>query len=89
MGLFQVKRFVSRVIDFTPPVEYHYYTCSTNVGTAVGQHSLSAVGQRVIDRRVAIAVGESSVILHRPPHLVGVSIGTERERHQNDSHADG
>ena len=36
-----------------------------------------------------IAVGETVILLHPPPHLVGVSIVMERNRQQNDSLADG
>ena len=38
---------------------------------------------------VSVAVGETVILLHPPLPLVGVSIAIERERHQNDSLADG
>ena len=37
----------------------------------------------------AVAVGETVILLHPPPPLVGVSVAMERERQQNDSLADG
>ena len=39
--------------------------------------------------RTRLAVGETVILLHPPPHLVGVSIVMERIRQQNDSLADG
>ena len=36
-----------------------------------------------------LAVGETFVLLRAPLHLVGVLMGMERERQQNDSLADG
>ena len=35
--------------------------------------------------QAALAVGETVILLHRPLHLVGVSIVMERERQHNDS----
>ena len=40
-------------------------------------------------RTAAIAVGETVILLHPPLPLVGVPIGMERERQQNDSLANG
>ena len=39
--------------------------------------------------RVSLAVSETVILLHPPLTSVGVSIGMERERQQNDSLADG
>ena len=39
--------------------------------------------------RVAIAIGETVILLHHPLPLVGVSIAMERERQQNGSLANG
>ena len=36
-----------------------------------------------------IAVGETVILLHPPPPLVGISIRTEKRCQQNDSIADG
>ena len=38
---------------------------------------------------VDLAIGETVILLHPPLPLVGVSIGMESERHQNDSLANG
>ena len=41
------------------------------------------------DGKARVAVGETVILLHPPLPSVDVSIGTERERQQNDSVADG
>ena len=53
------------------------------------QPSLAGILSTSLWSRLSLAVGETVSLLHPPPPLVGLSIGMDRERQQNDSLANG
>ena len=60
-------------------------TRTISSATAIS-NSLAGV---VLTASPGLAVGETVILLHPPLPLLGVSIGMERERQQNDSLANG
>ena len=64
--------------------------CRDDLILLVGVQRGPLVSLPGVDRRAGLAVGEAVILLHPPLHLVGISIGMEKESvSKNDSLADG